>query len=219
MSEMNKGYENPEDARSRGPESKVLAVQIEFLMKEYDAINKTIERIDTFIASMKNWTVVVWGGMLSVLIAQKQTEYLWLAAIIPACFYVVDTWWRHLQWRFVFRISKIEAFLNGDGLQTAVREGKMIGFGVLDPKAHSERNSIEYKRTVNWSKAMYTHKVYWFYAALVAVALLLQMSSAVHAPLRQNLGVLLALSGLVLLAVGGFALRCVRHRHEKVERR
>ena len=52
------------------PEKQCLNYQLEFLKLEFATINEAIKRIDQTTQTIKNWTLLIWAGGISLAIGQ-----------------------------------------------------------------------------------------------------------------------------------------------------
>ena len=78
--------------------------QFDLLKKELDLIDTAIRQIDDITKGVKNWAIVTWTASLGVTLATDPIKpYIWLTAIIPLLFWVVDGSYRRVQRRCVRR--------------------------------------------------------------------------------------------------------------------
>src|SRR5271165_7184445 len=163
---------NPTD--SFDPESQAINYQLDFLKLEHQSINELIKRIDEITQTIKNWTVLIWAGSLSLALGQaKFRPFIFLTAILPIPFWFVDGWWRRIQRSCIFRSHKISAFLNGPNLAESVLQRKLVDFKVLDVRGVQYKNDDDFKAFISVRHTLFYKEVGGFYGALILLSLLL----------------------------------------------
>ncbi|MCI5223683.1 MAG: hypothetical protein D3924_13685 [Candidatus Electrothrix sp. AR4] len=61
--------------------------------------------------SIKNWAIITWIGAITVLMREPPLHgFIYITAMPPLLFMLVDAHWRRLQRRFMFRMNKIADF-------------------------------------------------------------------------------------------------------------
>lgn len=155
----------------------VLKCQLDFLGQEVTTINASIRQIDEITKNIKQWTIVTWAGAVGgALIRPELTMYVGVTAAIPVLFWLVDAYHRRAQRRFIWRTLLIKDFLNDDRLTESFKQGKLVGFEVLDPaaRAASSRSNIKaYRKFVSWRRIMMFRTLVVFYAGLALLSLLI----------------------------------------------
>ena len=159
---------------SSDPATQCFNYQLDFLKLEYESINEIIKRVDEITQTIKNWTLLIWAGSLSLALGQTNfRQFVILTAVLPLPFWFVDAWWRGIQRTCIFRIRKISEFLNGPSLAESFQQQKLINFKILDPRGLQYRGSDEYKAYSHVGRTMRFKEVGGFYITLVAFSLLL----------------------------------------------
>jgi hypothetical protein len=152
---------------------RALQYQLDFLKLEYGAIHDAIRRIDETTQGTKNWSVIVWAGSLGVALGSKELRgYVALTAVVPLLFWYVDAQWRRIQRSFIFRSRKIGDFLSGPGLADSMKERRIVGLVLLDPRATKESNTEEYRKFTAIRRTLRFKEVGPFYGGLVAISII-----------------------------------------------
>lgn len=144
--------------------------QKEILKQEIDLIDKTIARIDHIQLSMKNWTIVIWGGSLYLIVEHLNTSGLLilLTAIIPFLFGYMDLIWRRQLLKVSYREKRISDYIN--------KNSKEENFKVLDPIGWAYNESAlkaDYKKETSLLKAIGYKGEGFFYLVLILISILL----------------------------------------------
>jgi hypothetical protein len=146
--------------------------QLDMLKLEVETINQSIRQMDEITKSIKEWTVGLWTAAIGgALVKPELANYIWVTVAIPLVFWLVDTWYRRIQRKFIFRGILIARFLNGERLEQSFTEGKLVGFSLLDPKSRSEA-SAEYEDFIAPRKVAFFPSVALLYLGLVGMSLL-----------------------------------------------
>jgi hypothetical protein len=151
-----------------------LRFQLEILKSELQSIDQTIERIDEITQTTKNWAIVTWAGLISIIAGQPELRnFIAFTAVLPFLFWRIDGHWRHLQRRSSFRAIKIREFLNDERLHKSFEQKKLIDFVVYDPIGHQYRELPEYRDFVSHKRTLNFPEVRNFYLGLIAVSIVL----------------------------------------------
>jgi len=103
----------------------------ELLLKEIDQIHSTIKNLDDIIFKTKNFGFVFWGGSLYLIVqylsnlpAKMKMALIFLTALIPLLFWVMDYNWRKHLLRCSRRERLISHFLNSNDFEHLVLQGE-----------------------------------------------------------------------------------------------
>lgn len=153
---------------------KCLNFQLDFLKSEFTNITESVKRIDDITQTIKNWTIIIWLGSISFSISQSYLQpYIYLTASIPLLFWMVESTWRRIQRKFIFRLYKISDFINSDKLRESFKEGKLIDFKVLDPTGIQYRQTDEFIKIIGFFRTMLVKPNAPFYIALILLTLII----------------------------------------------
>jgi hypothetical protein len=144
--------------------------QQELLKQEIDLIDRTISRIDHIQLTLRNWTVVIWGGSL-FLIAEhlgKSGQLILLTAIIPFLFGMLDLIWTIQMLKVNFREERISEFINSG-------QGDDI-FHFLDPIAKNYKHLPKYRNAITFGMAFTYKAQILFYLILIIISVVLSLS-------------------------------------------
>lgn len=173
-----------------GPE--LFPYQLELLQKEIDEIQGKISDYDDTSFKIKGWAVTIWSGIVVWGISQKSPEILFISIIAILGFWILDTYFKIYQRRSMFRMGKIELFLNNinpyekNGLKEAFQQG-MINvqeFPIHDPignktkeiKINGEKIFIKnYEEKTDFWWCFKLRNIYIIYIALILGALILSI--------------------------------------------
>ncbi|MBN1815147.1 MAG: hypothetical protein JXA14_25160 [Anaerolineae bacterium] len=98
-----------------GYEEEAFNYQLETLKIELDLINQAFDRIDHMTQAIKNWSVVVWGGSIAVLLGVPELrQFVVLTGLVVLPFWISEGRWRSYIKRFINRQNKISDFLNSE---------------------------------------------------------------------------------------------------------
>jgi hypothetical protein len=149
----------------------VLAYQLEMLRDEFKAVNETIRTGDDITKSIKEWAITVWvaavGGSL---IDAEFQRFVVFTAVIPLVFWMVDTWHRVIQRRFIWRGMRIMDFLNDGGLKKSFAAGHVVDFDVLDVGSRRETDP-RFKVFTSWRRVMLFRTLSLLYASLAIISI------------------------------------------------
>ena len=166
---MNDNHDKARDT----PEDRALDYQLDFIKLEFGAINEAIARIDQTTQGTKNWAVIVWAGSIAIALGNKDLRsFVALTSAVPLLFWFIDAQWRRIQRSFIFRSRTIAAFLNGPDLVESMRQRKVVGLFLLDPRATREHDSEAYRRFTSFRRTFRFKEVGPFYFGLVAISVI-----------------------------------------------
>ena len=142
----------------------------DLIKQEIDLIDKTITRIDHIHLTLKNWSVIIWGGSL-YLIAEhldQSEKLILLTAIIPFMFGLFDLIWVKQLLIVGYRQGTISDFVNS--------KAGSEDFILLDPLAKYARSLPGFlKATGNWKVIMYKGQIF-FYVVMIVISFALGIS-------------------------------------------
>lgn len=151
----------------------LLEYQLQVLTTEIETVNASIRQMDEITKSMKEWTIGLWTASVGGALATRDlTPYVGITAVIPLLFWIVDTWHRRIQRKFIWRGIEIGRFLNGDGLKNSMTAGEITGFRLFDPQARDTKDP-EFKEFVSWKRVMLFPSIYLLYGGLTLISLAL----------------------------------------------
>lgn len=131
-----------------------FSLRIEILMKELDAIDSSIRKIDDIGNNIKNWSIVSWAGSIAAILTKPELHsYMLFTAIPPILFMFTDAHWRKIQRRFSYRQGKISDFINSKSLDEAY-ESRKLNFHVLDPIARKYKSKEDFIRFISITKIL-----------------------------------------------------------------
>ena len=146
--------------------------QLDILKLEIQTINASIQQMDKMGESIKNWAILIWAAATGASITQdKLNPYIALTATIPLAFWLVDTWYRRIQRKFIWRSIQISKFLNDERLARSFEQQQMVDFDLFDPKSRLDQGE-DYDRFVGWRKVMMFRSLSLLYLSLAAMSVL-----------------------------------------------
>jgi len=133
----------------------LLEYQLDMLKTEIQANDETIARMDEITRNVKQWAIALWtvsvGGALQ---DHELSPYVGATAAIPLMFWLLDTWHRRIQRKFIWRTMQISKFLNDGGLDKSINLGRIVsGFTLLDPQSRLQRTQ-EYRDFIDYRRVM-----------------------------------------------------------------
>lgn len=153
---------------------KSFEYRLSILSKEIDLTNSTIDRIDGITQAVKNWSIVIWAGSISVFLGNPELrKFLILTTILPFLFWMLDARWRYLQKRSVIRQQKIAEFVNSNDFIETFKTKTFKNFHILDPVGMTHRKSEDYRKAVKMSNTFFFKEIVWFYGGLMLLSILL----------------------------------------------
>jgi hypothetical protein len=145
--------------------------RLEILSKEIDLTNSAIDRIDGITQAIKNWSVVIWAGSISVFLGNTELrKFLIVTTILPLMFWLTDAYWRRLQKRSVVRQRKIAEFLNSTEFVESFRDKEFKNFYLLDPTGTTHKKDEDYRHAIQLSKIFFYKEISWFYGGLMVLS-------------------------------------------------
>ncbi|MCI5143840.1 MAG: hypothetical protein D3909_19385 [Candidatus Electrothrix sp. ATG1] len=118
--------------------------RLELLKWELDSIESSIRKIDDLGNSTKNWAIITWIGAITVLMREPPLhKVIYITALPPLLFMLVDAHWRSIQRMFMFRMNKISDFMNSTDFDKACSEKDLSNFYVLDPISRKDKGREE----------------------------------------------------------------------------
>ena len=146
--------------------------QLDILKVEIETINASIRQMDKMGESIKNWAILIWAAATGAAISQdKLNSYIALTATIPLAFWLVDTWYRRIQRKFIWRSIQISKFLNDGRFSQSFEQQQLVGFDLFDPKSRLDQ-SDEYDRFVGWRRVMMFRSLSLLYLSLATMSVL-----------------------------------------------
>jgi len=160
---------NKSDARKES-----FAYLLEMLKLEMQTLENIVSRLDEMAQTTKNWTITIWTGSLAIALSQPDyRKYIMITAIAPILFWYIDSHFRHLQRRSIYRGQKISDYLNSPKLVESFEKGQFIDFKVSDLTATQYREFDDYKKFVSKTKTFMFPEVATFYAVLTGISILM----------------------------------------------
>lgn len=161
------------------PKTDAFSYKLEILKWELDLINKNIERMDNFAQASKNWAVLIWVGVISLSLSKDidntRSIIVLFSALIPLLFWYIDSFFRRLQRRSIFRQNKISEYLNSEIFINDCNMNAMKGIHIVDPTGVKYRNEEVYQRFVSQKITMKFKEVSVFYSGLAIISIILSI--------------------------------------------
>lgn len=149
----------------------LLDYQLGMLRVEISTVNESIRQMDEITKSIKEWCVGIWAAATGgALVTPRLASLAGLTATIPLLFWLVDTWYRRIQRKFIWRSIQVSKFLNGPQLEASFEAGRLVGFSLLDPKNRLASDSLEYADFISWKRVMLFRSVSIFYAGMIVTS-------------------------------------------------
>jgi hypothetical protein len=142
--------------------------QKDILRQEIELIDRAIARIDHIQLSLKNWSVVIWGGSLYLVTKDLDLPgvIVMMTALIPVMFGILDLIWTRQLLIVGYRQEKIAEFINGNS-DTEKQ------FYLLDPIAKRHVVEIKFRESTRYRRALGHKGIVFFYMSLAVVSLIL----------------------------------------------
>jgi len=151
--------------------------KLTILQKELDAINQIIERHDNYTQTTKNWTIIAWIGITSFILKDAPDEeikkMLLFTPIIPLLFWFVDTTWRSLQNRSIFRSERISEFLNSKEFANAFENYDHEKIMVWDVVGRKYLEEKKYKQKISFWRVFMFRSVAGFYISIFLLSVII----------------------------------------------
>ncbi len=146
--------------------------QLELLKVELNQIDSAIRQMDDITKSIKDWAIVTWTFSLGATLQMNGLKpYIWLTAIIPLLFWIVDARYRLIQKSFIYRLNQISNFLNDERLKQSFDEQKLVNFRLLDLRAKKSHDK-DYNSYINIFRILRFGSVAYLYIGLILISLL-----------------------------------------------
>lgn len=111
---------------------RLVDIQLEMLNAELSHIGGAIRQHDEITKSIKNWAVVTWTASVGLSLKESDLHaFIWMTAIVPLVFWVVDGSFRRIQRTFIGRVREISDYVNSPVFRTAAAEGAPLEFPLL----------------------------------------------------------------------------------------
>lgn len=111
---------------------RLIDIQLEMLSTELNHIDGAIRQHDEITKSIKNWAVLTWTASIGLSLKESQLRsFVWMTAIVPVVFWIVDGSFRRIQRTFIARLVEIADYINSQGFKDAVRHGLPLDFPLL----------------------------------------------------------------------------------------
>jgi hypothetical protein len=95
-------------------------------------INGAIRQHDDIAKSVKNWAVVTWAASVGLALKEAGLHaFLWLTAVVPLVFWIVDASFRRIQRSFISRVQQISDAVNSPAFKLAAEKGSPFDFPLL----------------------------------------------------------------------------------------
>lgn len=160
------------------PES-LIDYQVDLLKVEIETINASIRQMDDISKNVKQWAITLWTAAVGGAIATEGLRrFLFLTAAIPLLFWFVDTWYRRIQRRFIWRSMEIGEYLNSESFARSITEKKLIGFWLFDPSARrttvmQQANSFPekpFESFIGWAEIVWFRSLSILYGGLIGMS-------------------------------------------------
>ena len=111
---------------------RLIDIQLEMLNAELNHIGGAIRQHDEITKSVKNWAVVTWTASIGLFLKDPNLHSLiWLTAIVPLVFWIVDGSFRRIQRSLISRMQEISDYVNSPMFRTAAENGSPLEFPLL----------------------------------------------------------------------------------------
>ena len=113
-------------------ERHVFDIQVEILKAELTHIDGAIRQHDDITKNVKNWAIVTWTASIGLALKDQDLHpFVWLTAIVPMVFWIVDGSFRRIQRSFISRLQQISHFVNSPQFRVAAETGARMDFPFL----------------------------------------------------------------------------------------
>jgi len=158
--------------------------KLDLIKWELESIAKVIERMDNFAQASKNWAVLIWAGVISLTLSkdinQLRPLLILMTSIVPILFWYIDSFFRRLQRRSIFRQTKISEYINSNDFINDCNNNVFQNFIVVDITGVQYRQNPDYKAFVSQRKTMKYREVSVFYSGLIIISLVLSATFWVY---------------------------------------
>jgi hypothetical protein len=154
-----------------------LEYQLNFLKQEIEMVNASIRQMDEITKNVKQWAILTWTAAVGWIIATPslKKEYIGAAALIPVLFWLVDTWHRRIQRKFIWRAVEISQFLNDERFTQSFQEQRIVGFALFEPKT-DESDDKKYMKFISWRRIMLFRSLSILYGGLAFLSLIVWLA-------------------------------------------
>lgn len=153
--------------------SDVFDLQWELLKKEMDINTESIAQFHEFGKSIKNWTILLWSASIGGALTNNAfTQYIIFVLAIPLLLWSVEAAYRKIQSKFLYRWSEINEFVNSENLELSKKEGRFVGFNLLDILG-TDTNNNKYIKMTSWKKIMSYKTSMIFYGSLIIFTIII----------------------------------------------
>ena len=119
-------------------EKRLFDIHLELLNNELKSIDGAIRQQDEITKSVKNWAVVTWAASIGVALKEPELHaFVWLTAIVPLVFWLVDGSFRRIQRSFIARVEEISTYFNSESFQSAATTGVAVRCSVFHGQCES----------------------------------------------------------------------------------
>ena len=148
--------------------------QMEVLKLEMEEVAKIVARMDDMAQATKNWSISIWTGSLVIALSQPEyRQFIIATAVAPLLFWYIDSSFRRIQRRSIFRGRKISEFLNSPRLAESFEKNRLIDFVLYDVTGSQYRKLKEYKTFVSQKRTFLFPEVGVFYSVLAFISIAL----------------------------------------------
>ena len=127
----------------------------------------SIAQMHEFGKSVKNWTILLWSAAIGgALTNEAFSPYIIFILAIPLLLWFVETAYRKIQSKFLYRWEEIKDFVNGQDLAVSRQEGRFVNFKLLDLLG-TNANDSRYKKMTSWKKLIFYKSSFIFYGSLI----------------------------------------------------
>lgn len=119
---------------------RLFDIQLELLTNELKSIDGAIRQHDEITKTVKNWAVVTWTASIGFALKEPSLRpFIWLTAVVPLVFWIVDGSFRRIQRSFIARIEEISRYVNSSAFKDAASSGGSIDIPLLSMRVKVKR--------------------------------------------------------------------------------
>ena len=153
----------------------LLEFQLDMLKSELETVNATIRQMDEITKSVKEWAIGLWTAAVGgAIVTSRLSPFVGITAAIPLLFWLVDTWHRRIQRKFIWRSDEISRFLNGPALSKSFESNRVVGFTLLDPASRTATDP-KYWDFISWRRVMWFKSLSILYVGLATLSLIIAL--------------------------------------------
>jgi hypothetical protein len=173
--ERTRSNRKQEAGQRSSPDAECFAFQLDLLKRELDIIQSGVRQMDQSTQALKNWSVLVWSGSVSLFLnLDKLRGYIAITALPPLAFWFVDAWTRRKQRMFIFRQTIIARFLNSPDLLQAFKSHTLYGkLQLLDPTAVQQKGTKDFGDFTGVRRTFWFKTVAVFYLTFIVTSIIL----------------------------------------------